>query len=80
MGAGISGVRCRPTMPVAGCRAARVLAAVGLLVAVTGFWACSGVVAFGRGAAVMGEVVVVEVDEVAVVVEVGESARDALVE
>ena len=61
-----------PRFAVAGRGAAGVLAAVGALAAWTGFGARVGVVSRGRG----GEVL----DEVVVVVEVGEFGREALLE
>ena len=78
--AGFAAVRCLPALPVAGRGAAWVLADVGSLGDGTGFGACVGDVALGQGGGLLGEVVVVEVDELVVVVEVGESGREALVE
>ena len=73
-------MRCSPALPVAGRGAAVALEALGALAAGTGFGACVGGVARGLGAGVLGVIVVVEVDKMVVVVMIGESGREALVE
>ena len=76
--AGFAGLRCCSALPVTGHGAAGVLTAAGALAAGTGFRACVCGVARGVVGGVLRGVLVVEVDEVVVVGEVGESGREAL--
>ena len=74
---GFAGVRCRPALPVAGPGAAGALAVAAARAAGTGLVACVDGVSRSLVDGVPGEgVVEVEVDEVVVVVEVGESEAE----
>ena len=73
VGLSFPGGRCRPALLFAAGGASGVLAVMGALAAGTGLCRCVG-------GMVLGEDVIVDVDEVVMVVEVAESGREALVE